>query len=163
MLETHSFNTIWILWHEWFYNENVTLWYIQNEINMYFAIKFNFWLNLPFSIFSACGGLHTDTSRPDLTAYWIKASWESVKCLMFMAPTLDCLNVLQALLPGLEQVVPIYSLSIAVWRLPGTDLTNDYVVMWKQWWHKIQARPSNKNQKGHMEHLQNFCKKADCS
>ncbi len=29
----------------------------------------------------------------------------------------------RALLPELERVVPIYSLSVAVWRLPGTDLT----------------------------------------
>ena len=44
-------------------------------------------------VFSACGGIRTGSRMPVLTAYWLRAPWER----------------------ELEQVAPIYSLSVTVW------------------------------------------------
>ncbi len=69
-----------------------------------------------FFVFSACGGIRTGSKLPVLTAYFpVLACGILGKGGLFVAPPLeDALLCLEALLPKLEQVVPIYSLSVAV-------------------------------------------------
>ncbi len=79
-----------------------------------------------FIVFSACGGIRTGNGMPVLAAYFPVLAYGILgKGGLFVALSLeDCLTGLSAaLLFKLEQVVPIYSLSVAVWRLPDTDLT----------------------------------------
>ena len=59
-------------------------------------------------VFSACGGIRTRRSMPVLTVYfprWFRASWQRVDCPWHHHWRLPY----WALLPKLEQVVPIYS------------------------------------------------------
>ena len=65
---------------------------------------------------------------PVLTAYFpVLTEGILEKGGLFAEPPLEnCLTGLTALLPKLEQIVPIYNLSVAVWRLPSPDLPMDH-------------------------------------
>ena len=68
-------------------------------------------------MFSACGETRTGIDMPVLTACFPVLAYGILgKGGLFVEPPLEgCLTRLTALLPELEQVVPIYSLLVAVW------------------------------------------------
>ncbi len=67
-------------------------------------------------LFSACGGIRTGRIMPVFTAYFPVLAYGILgKDGLFMLQSIeDCITGERALLPELEQVVPIYSLSVAV-------------------------------------------------
>ena len=65
-------------------------------------------------VFSTCGGIRTGIKMPVLTAYFPVLAYGILgKGGLFVAPPLDYLTKLTALLPRLEQVVQLIGSSVA--------------------------------------------------
>ncbi len=86
----------------------------QESIPMYRkSLTKSKWPRLLLFVFSACGGIRIGSNMPVLTAYFPVLTWN---ILGKGGNDTDCLiRPTAALLPKLEQVVLIYSLSVAVW------------------------------------------------